>query len=492
MRMIPHRRDHGSRGNMTDVRRRDFMGSLALGTGALTVPEFASGREDRPNIVVILVDDQGFGDSSVLPHDMGIAMPNLDRLARGGVTFTQGYSSAPMCNPSRAGLMSGRAPARLGIYNVDTDSAVGLPKGEKIAPEYLKELGYTTAAVGKWHLGGEIDAFRYNYPLSKGFDRFWGFMNSTHDYWEAEIGSVNTSIGYVNPGRSPIYDQDRPVRSIGYLTHEFTERSIEFIQANKDRPFFLYLPYNAVHGPFQVPKDVYDKYAPLGYGMPLTLTRAMYDVLDQGVGRILDKLDELQLARNTLVIYAADNGGDPGKANWKLRGQKFTMMEGGIRVPTVMRWPARLPANRVYGHPITNLDYLPTMLTAAGGRLDGKFEGCNLLPYLSGEKSQAPHSVLYWKTGPRHYAVREGDWKLAYTPIGQGLFNLRDDPYELNDRRKDNPRMAARLEALFRDWDAHNAPPVYDLFLKTYGTPKVPHPEAGLRRYSPPFGGNQP
>jgi arylsulfatase A-like enzyme len=420
----------------------------------------------RPKVILILSDDQGYGDISANSHNAAIATPNIDRIAREGVLFTQGYACAAMCTPSRVGMLSGRHPARLGVYDVSGDSMVSFPREEKIAPQYFKELGYATAAIGKWHVGGELDEFKYNHPLNRGFDRFWGFMGATHDYWKADVGSgADTNGRYIECGYNPIFDQHTPVQSMDYLTREISKQGIDFIEANKDRPFFLYLTHHCAHVPLQVPRETYQKYKALGYGDNATTTRAMYDVLDGEIGKLLNKLDELKLTDNTLIIYSSDNGGgEPcSQLNWILRGGKFTLLEGGIRVPMLMRWPGKIPANKIVDFPVSNLDFLPTMAAACGQKPDRKFEGTNLLPFLMEPKEVSPHDALFWKLPPHtgEYAIRYGDWKLVYTSMGRGLFNLRDDISEMKDMRNAHPELVQKLERMYREWDRQNRPSAF-------------------------------
>jgi len=487
--------------------RREFL-KYAAAAGAwagfprflhASTPAIQSHKENvskaKPNVILILADDQGYGDLSANPHRTAVSTPNIERLAKEGILFTDGYACASMCLPSRAGIMSGRYPGRLGLYDVGVDALVGLPKGEKIAPEYFKELGYATGLIGKWHLGGEVEEFSYNYPLNKGFDRFWGFIDSTHDYWKADTGSGINSGGYTSCGRNPIYDQHREVESIEYLTHEINHESLKFIEEHRRQPFFLYVAHHCPHPPLQVPRDVHGKYEKLGYGDSTTITRAMYDVMDEGIGLILDKLDELGISENTLIIYSSDNGGGEGSGqlNADLRGGKFNFLEGGIRVPTILRWPARLPQNRVYKHPMINIDFLPTALAATGAEQDPKFEGVNLLPFLSGGNEVAPHPNLCWSLpqNPPQYAIREGDWKLVYTKIGYGLFNLRQDPGEANDLREKHPDVAQRLLEHWEEWNSKNIPKRWTPeLLDKYWTSRPPKDsrDAGSFRYSSTFG----
>lgn len=449
------------------MNRRDFLKSAIAGGTVLALPSWLKAAEkpvQKPNIIVILADDQGYGDSSANPHDAAIYTPNLERLAKQGITFTDGYASACMCSPSRATLLSGRSHGRLGIYDVSGDAGMGFPRDEKIMPQYFKEMGYATACFGKWHVGGDIPGYEYNQPLNKGFDKFWGFYGSTHDYWKSEIGSGFNTTGYQNCGHQPIYNQDEIVEKIKYLTYEITDRSLEFIDNNKDRPFLLYIPHHAYHVPLQVPKELHKEYEDLRYGYNATLTRAMMESLDKSVGDILERLEKHGIAENTLIFYTSDNGGGDvcSMLGWIYRGGKFNLLEAGIRVPTIISWPNELPQNKVFCDPITNMDFLPTMIAAAGGKQDSKFEGINLLPFLKG-RERMPARPLFWKMPPQNgdYAVRLGDWKLVYTSTGRGLFNLKNDPRELKDLREEYPQKALELEGLYQEWNKQNVPQIF-------------------------------
>lgn len=448
--------------------------------------------KSKPNVVIILADDQGFGDIGFQPHDAFIRTPNIERLAQRGIYFTQGYASSEMCTPSRAGLLSGRYPGALGMYDVG-DALIGFPPGQKIMPQYFKELGYATGIVGKWHLGGELEDF--NYPLNKGFDRFWGFVDSTHDYWKADTGS---SLIYGSRAYSPIYDQRTPVPKIDYLTRDITKEATAFIRDNKDHPFFLYVAYNAAHVPLQAPKEVFDRYANTPYGDKAKTTRAMMEVLDDGVGKILDTLKELKLDDKTIVIYSSDNGGgEPdSQINGDLRGGKFTFWEGGIRVPTVVSWPGKLPGNKVYTDPIVNLDFLPTLMAAVGGTPEKDIDGVNLLPYLRGEKDGKPHDVLHWSlaTARKDFAIRDGDWKLVRTGGGCGLYNLKDDPRELHDLSKEKPKIAEKLWQEHLQWIPQNRPTLSTPEEKARAKAKAaaePKKSSDSYNYSSTFGGDR-
>lgn len=465
-----------------------FVFVLALGCAFLGSAR--GGEKRKPNVIIILADDQGNADAGFQPHGAFVRTPNLDRLAQRGVVCSNGYASSSMCTPSRAGLLTGKYPSRLGMYDVG-DALVGFPRGEELMPEYFKKAGYATALIGKWHLGGELED--YNYPLNKGFDRFWGFLDSTHDYWKADTGS---SLIYGHEAFSPIYDQREEVEKIDYLTRDITRKSVEFIEANKDKPFFLYVAYNAAHVPLQVPKDVYDKYGATGYGEKAKVTRAIMEVLDEGVGGIARVLETLGLTKDTIVIYSSDNGGgEPdGQLNGEMRGGKFTFWEGGIRVPTIVSWPGHLPEGEVYRQPVINIDFLPTVLAAAGISPQAGVEGVDLLPFFRGETKGAPHESLHWSlaTAKKDFAIRSGDWKLVRTGGGNGLFNLQEDPSEERDVSREHPDVLARLWDQHLAWTAKNQ--------KTLATPEVkarvkqmgdPAKEAPNYQYSATFGGNR-
>ena len=486
--------------------RREFIRQLAVSGACMALPgwvlasvknaiESHKPKRKPPNIILILADDQGYADASFNAHDTPIYTPNLERLAKRGVMFTDGYACASMCLPSRAGILTSRFPARMGIYDVGPDAMVGFPKDEKIAPQYFKELGYNTACIGKWHLGGDVDEFRYNYPLNKGFDRFWGFLDSTHDYWKANTGSGVNSGGYTSCGNNPIYDQEDPVKNIRYMTYEITDKSLEFIDENKTQPFFLYIAHHCPHPPLQVPKEIHDNYVHYDAGLHTTLTRGMYEAMDEGIGKILDKLKTLELTENTFIIYSSDNGGGEGSGqlNGKFRGGKFTFLEGGIRVPTVMSWPGVIPQNKIYGYPICNIDFLPTMLSAAGQGLDPKFEGVNLLPFLTRKNKNQPHDYLCWTLpeGKQNYAIREGNWKLVYTQVGFGLFNLTEDPGERHDMQAQYPDIVKRLQSHWDQWNRKNIPHRWteEQYQKYWAKKQAANPEdRGSFQYSPFFG----
>jgi arylsulfatase A-like enzyme len=451
----------------------------------------AATAERPPNVIVILADDQGAGDSGLMPRNAFIHTPNLDRLARSGVLFDNAYCSSSMCTPSRAGMLTGKYPSRVGIYDVG-DALIGVPRGEKFMSQYFQERGYATAMIGKWHLGGELED--YNYPLSRGFDRFWGFLDSTHDYWKADTGS---SLIYGSQSHAPIFDQREEVKEIDYLTREITKQSLAFIEENKDRPFFLYIGHHPPHVPLQAPRDVYDKYAGSGYGGKAKITRAMMDVLDEGIGQLLDELDRLGLRDDTIIVYSTDNGGGEPDAhlNWKLRGGKFTFWEGGIRAaPTIISWPGHLPEGKIFGDPVINIDFLPTLLAASGAEPVGPLDGLNLLPHLREGADPLPPRSLHWclATAKKEFAIRDGDWKLVSTGGGQGLYNLREDPFELRDVAAAHPETAQRLWNKHLDWIKGN--------VRSLATPEAkdrakamrdPAIEAKDYRYSDTFGGER-
>lgn len=419
-------------------------------------------RTEGPNVIVIFSDDIGVNDLSSKEHRTAVFTPNLQRLADNGVTFSDAYASASMCTPSRVGMLSGRCPARFGIYDVGGDSSVTWPKDQMIMPQYFKQAGYRTALIGKWHCGGDAEEWAYNHPLERGFDRFWGFMGSTHDYFDARIGSGCNGAGYWGCGYNPIYDQREVVKDITYLTDDINKQALRFIRECGDQPFFLYLAHHALHVPLQVPREKYEEYVPLGYRENTTVARAMIDVMDEGIGRILDELAQRGQLDDTLIIYASDNGGGErsGQVNDIYRGGKFSVMEGGLRVPMLISWPKTLPKGVMYGHPVSNIDFVPTVLAAAGLVPQGELDGVNLLPFLLGENRSAPHSELFWKQPPSMgaYAIRSGNWKLVYSKLGRGLFNLTDDPGETNDLREQYPEVAARLQDAYDRWDQSNIP----------------------------------
>ncbi len=426
---------------------------LAIAAGAAACNMGIQNKTDAlPNVVIIFSDDQGYGDVSFNRHHAPIHTPNIDRIAQEGITFIQGYVSAPTCSPSRASLMTGLYPQRMGIYSVDNPFQT-LSLDVKIAPEYFREQGYATGLIGKWHLGGEF--FPDKFPVARGFDRFYGWLDSTHDYWKANTGRSHT---HGPAGYAPLFDQMEPVDHINaYLTREITEKSLAFIDQHKDTPFFLYVAHHCSHVPLQVPRETYDRYSPLAMGENTITTRAMYDELDASVGAILDRLEKYGIRDNTIVVFQSDNGGGEPEAqlNWIYRGGKFTLLEGGLRVPTAISWPARLPENKIYGHPVMNIDFLPTLLSAAGIPCNADMDGVDLIPYLTGKEKGRPHEMLFWNVGDQ-YAIRDGDWKLVETANGRGLFDLATDPEELYDLSTAHPERIASMLLYYSEWNSKN------------------------------------
>jgi arylsulfatase A-like enzyme len=415
---------------------------------------------DRPNILFIVGDDMGYADVG-FHHCKDIPTPNLDALAASGVQFTSGYVSGPYCSPTRAGLMTGRYQTRFGHEFNPGGTNTGLPLTETTIADRLNRAGYTTGIVGKWHLGAQ----RGMHPQQRGFDEFFGFLGGAHSYFQS----------------AGILRGTEPVREIDYTTDAFGREAVAFVERHKGTPWFLYLSFNAVHTPMDATDDRLAKFAHIQDKQRRTYD-AMMLAMDEAIGQVLGKLRESGQEQNTLVVFISDNGGPTmagvavnGSRNDPLRGSKRTTLEGGIRVPLVVSWPGYVKPG-MFDQPVIQLDLTATALTAAGVEVksDSKIEGVDLLPFLSGEASGAPHDALYWRFGDQ-MAIRAGNFKLvrydrnADTQTGrrnQGvtaakLYNLASDIGEREDLAASMPDKVQELQAKWDAWNQANVKPLW-------------------------------
>jgi arylsulfatase A-like enzyme len=407
----------------------------------------------KPNIVLIVADDLGYGELSI-QGSKDIPTPNIDSIARNGVRFTNGYVSCPVCSPTRAGLLTGRYQQRFGHeFNPgppqQAEEDFGLPLSETTIAARLKSLGYATGMFGKWHLGFKPE---YN-PTKRGFDEFFGFLGGAHPYFD-----VNGRQG------NPIMRGAQAVDEPSYLTDAFAREAVSFIERRKSEPFFLYLPFNAVHNPLQAADKYLARFNSITDQKRKTFA-AMMAAMDDAVGKVLTKLRESKLEENTLVFFIADNGGPTPQTtsgNGPLNGFKGQTLEGGIRVPFMMQWKGKLPEGKLYEMPVIALDIHPTVVAAAGGKIpsEARLDGRNLIPYLLGETKGRPHDQLFWRFGDQT-AIRSGDWKLVKTRGARTphLYNLAADIGERNDLAAKHPDKVKELQAAYDKWNAELAGP---------------------------------
>lgn len=410
-----------------------------------------------PNIIILLADDLGYADLGCQGGKPEVSTPHIDSLAANGVRFTDAYVTSAMCAPSRAGLMSGRYQQRYGFeFDINAPPArnnsesFGLPRNEPTLAERLRTAGYATSLAGKWHLGF-AEGLR---PTERGFDSFFGFHSGWHTYVP---GGVNVD---------KIWRGTEPVEEDKYLTFAFAREACAFVarQGQGQRPFFLYLAFNAVHFPLAAPPDLEKRFASVADPTRRTYA-AVLAAMDDAVGEVLALLRARGLEENTLVFFLNDNGGPTAQtraSNAPLRGFKMQLYEGGIRVPFLMKWKGRIPAGMVYREPVTALDIHATALAAAGvpAPRDKPLDGVDLLPYLTGERRDPPHDRLFWREGGQS-AVRMGDWKLVQARTGAAqLFNVREDIGEEHDLAAQEPKKFDELADAWEEWNRRVQPKI--------------------------------
>lgn len=424
-----------------------------------------AGNSQRPNIVFILIDDFGYADCGPYGCE-DIRTPHIDRLAREGVKFTDFYANAPVCTPTRCGFVTGRWQQRVGFEWAmgftaesfrmvdgklvrETDvHGLGLPTTIPTLPKMLKAAGYATGAFGKWHLGYKDE---YN-PTKHGFDEYFGELLGHSDYY---------NHAYFD-GTYALRDGLQPVKAEGYLTDLINHRAARFIEKHAREPFFLYVPHLAVHCPYQPP----------GRPLPSVTKANMYDgdrqtyasmveKVDEGVGMILAELEKNHLLENTLIVLSSDNGGERYSDNSPLFHHKSTLWEGGIRVPCLMRWPARLPQGHVTNQVGITMDLSATFAAIAGAKpaADRPFDGIDLLPLITGKQPKQDRT-LAWRidrTGRQQKALRHGDWKYIQDGNVEMLFNLAEDISERRDLQFHQPAVLADLKRRLTEWETEVA-----------------------------------
>jgi arylsulfatase A-like enzyme len=425
----------------------------------------------KPNVIFILGDDLGYCDVSMYGC-REIPTPNIDSIAAAGVKFTHGYVTAPVCSPSRAGLMTGRYQHRFGFeFNAGplqralAEPEMGLPTSEITLAELMKRAGYATGMVGKWHLGLH-DKF---HPLKRGFDEYFGFLFGANMYIDPDQPGVKSSdpegVGVrIRTERNPIVRGQTPVEEKEYLTEAFAREAVAFIERHRNEPFFLYAPFNAPHTPLQATQKYFDRF-PQIKDEKRRIYAAMVSALDDAVGIILKKLRDAGLEKDTLVVFTSDNGCATytgACTNDPLRLGKLTHFEGGYRVPFALKLPGKIKAGMVYTQPVSSLDLFPTAVALAGGKLpvDRAYDGVDLLPYLTGKKKTAPHEVLCWRNG-ENAAVRKGNWKLFKGGDRYWLFDLSKDIGEQQNVADKYPAVVAQLKKELAAWEARMKPPMW-------------------------------
>lgn len=403
----------------------------------------------KPNIIVFLADDLGYGELGCQGYTKEIPTPHVDSIAQGGIRFTQGYIAATYCSPSRAGLMTARYPTRFGHEFNGAGPGFGLPLSETTMADRLKALGYATCAVGKWHLGDQP----HLYPVKRGFDEYMGCLANPGSYFQPS--QWIDSLGKIMPGKD------------FYTTEAFADRAVDWIERNKNRPFFLYLPFNAEHAPLHATEKYLARFPGIQDEKRRTFA-AMLSAMDDAIGRVLAKVREIGAEQNTLIVFYSDNGGptpSTTSSNGPLHGFKMTTSEGGTRIPFLVQWKGSLPAGKVYENPVIQLDLLPTFIAAAGGTVDSawKLDGINLMPFLTGRDKGRPHQTLYWRFGEQ-WAIRDGDWKLVASRVDGNrprLINLAQDIGEANDLSAAEPQKHSALMAKWKEWNAEQKPALW-------------------------------
>ena len=447
------------------ITRRAFVRTLPVAPLAAL-----SQARRKPNLVVILADDMGYGDIACYGSP-DVATPNIDSIAQNGTRFTDGYVSCAVCSPSRAALLTGCYQQRFGHeFNsgpIEREAQVGfgLPSSARIIPQYLKPAGYRSMAVGKWHLGARPGY----HPQERGFDEFFGFLTGGNDFvirrtpGARAVGADGEEPNIRAERRDPIRRGKDPVAEDRYLTDAFGDEAVRFIERNKNNPFFLYLAPNAIHTPLHATERYLDRFANIKNEKHRMLA-AMTSALDGAVGALLAKLRETGLEKDTMLVFLSDNGCPVmtgAGTNGPLNGQKVTYYEGGIRVPFMMQWPGRIPAGKTYREPVVSRDILPTFLVAAGiaPPSSAVFDGVNLLPFLNGKGT--PHDALFWRGGQGR-AVRKGKWKLVeFGDSFSRLYDLSSDLGEKTDLAAKYPQVVKELRAAWNAWSAQMATPAW-------------------------------
>jgi arylsulfatase A-like enzyme len=418
----------------------------------------------KPNVLLIVADDLGY-------HDVGfhgskeIPTPHLDKLAARSLICTNGYVSHPFCSPTRAGIMTGRYQHRFGHENnpawLPESTSAGLSMHETTFPSLMKHAGYTTGAVGKWHLG----AHPQFHPNKRGFDEYFGALGGGHMYFPGGKGGAEYTIPLNRNGTDELHTK--------YLTEQFGDEAAAFVgrHASDGKPWMLYLAFNAPHTPLQAPTEWLEKFAAIPQEQRRTYA-AMVAAMDAAIGGVLAKLDETKQAENTLIFFVSDNGG-PNLAkksgvnftdNSPLRGAKGDVFEGGMRVPFLVSWPARIKPGK-YDRPVIALDFLPTSLAAAEATAPGNLDGVNLLPFLTGEKGTAPHDTLFWRSGGPggNNAVRRGNWKLVRLGKAEPeLYDLAADIGESKNVAAEHPQVVLELVTAIAEWEKGTIAPTFE------------------------------
>ena len=424
---------------------------------------------DRPNILLIVSDDQGYNDLGVIGSP-DILTPRLDRLAGEGVRLTSFYVACPFCTPSRGAMLTGRYPARNGTsdnfrndrvddnylytsweYSLSPERILGMDTREVLLSNVLDEAGYVNGVFGKWDLG----SLQRYLPLQRGFDDFYGFVNTGIDYFNHERYGVPSMYR-----RNEATTEDKGV----YTTYLFERETLRFLDEHRTEPFFVYVAYNAPHGASNLDRAI--RGAPQAPGKYLNMYRqgdgkaadrrrkynASVTAMDESIGKILDRVERYGLTDETIVIFVSDNGGGGGGDNSPLRGRKSWLFEGGVRVPFIIRWPGRLPAGAVNDEFLTALEIFPTLVSAAGADLpEGvTLDGYDMMPVLAGERS-SPREEIFWEFR-REQAARVGNWKWVQSRRGGGLFDLATDIGEERNLSTQRPEVLKRVQARFAAW----------------------------------------
>jgi len=441
--------------------RRKFVGGIASGAGVfLTGLKHPPARQrlsvpSRPNVIFILADDLGWGDLSCYGRP-DYRTPNLDRLASQGTRLTDAYSASAVCTPTRCGFITGRYPGRVSIGLIEplptTNHSVGLDPGHPTIASLLKNSGYETALIGKWHLG-----FRPEWgPNAHGFDEFFGVLSGAVDYHLHKTGT----------GLPDLYENLTPVERNGYLTDLLTDRAVSYIKRRRTAPFYLSLHYTAPHWPWQDRKggekiaftDKVIEPVSMGVGGSLKLYAEMMRSLDDGIARVMNAVKAAGIESRTLVIFTSDNGGERFSYEWPFSGEKGELLEGGIRVPAIVRWPGVVPANRVSNQMAITMDWMATILAVAKTKAAEGYplDGIDLLPIITGV-GPSHERTFFWRIYSQD-AVRQGKWKYYRNGERRKLFDLSVDQHEQADFSRQKPDVLERLAAEFKNWNQQMLP----------------------------------